>query len=36
MEHAVDLINWETDYTRALDSARDQRRQLLVYFHKPN
>ena len=30
------LIAWETDYEVALQRVRDERKELLVYFHKPN
>ncbi len=30
------LIAWETDYGHALRRVRDERKELLIYFHKPN
>jgi hypothetical protein len=29
-------IIWETDFAAALAQARDTRREILIYFHKPH
>ena len=29
-------LNWEREYATALARARAEKRELLVYFHKPN
>jgi hypothetical protein len=36
METAVGMVRWERDFARAVERTRDERRELLVYFHKPN
>jgi hypothetical protein len=28
--------DWETDYDAALKRAHEEKRQVFVYFHKPN
>jgi hypothetical protein len=33
---ANSVIAWETDYELALQKVRDERKELFVYFHKPN
>jgi hypothetical protein len=29
-------ITWEADYEQALARARAEKKEVLVYFHKPN
>jgi hypothetical protein len=29
-------MHWETDYDKALQRAHEEKRQVFVYFHKPN
>lgn len=36
MENAEAHITWETDYDTALQRARAEHKQILLYFHKPN
>ena len=32
----MDAIEWERDYETALEKAKKERKEVLVYFHKPN
>lgn len=36
MKTMVAPIPWQADYQTALARAKDEKRGLLVYFHKPN
>jgi hypothetical protein len=36
MEMTTGLIQWESDYERATQRARAEKKEMLVYFHKHN
>jgi hypothetical protein len=31
-----ELLQWEPDYEQALQKAREERKEVFVYFSKPN
>lgn len=36
MPESSRAIAWESDYEQALARARAEKKEVLVYFHKPN
>ena len=36
MLHASTAIVWEANYEQALQRARTEKKEVLIYFHKPN
>jgi hypothetical protein len=36
MPTTTPVLHWEHEYATALERARAEKRELLLYFHKPN